>query len=240
VEEDRVYVLGREKKNYNLQEKSVYDHDKPSLHTEVTLKNAITPSFHVKKFYTEDSAFTKEISDVEGILVSEQKEKAELFIQLSHAQSTITVLRTENQKLANAQKQILKELDTAREQFACRQSLIEKISRAHSFLKREALSTPPIIQTLEKNVNEDKTEPFIWDAEQDKKYEHNLPEMAHVLHVFHQEWFGIRAAVGSLAGKKLAVSAENTINQADIRKISVQIAEVNYKKLFFMDFLKIR
>jgi SAM-dependent methyltransferase len=50
--------------------------------------------------------------------------------------------------------------------------------------------------------------PAVWDADRDTRYAHQAPDFARCLHIFHQEWFGIRAASGSLPGRKLAISAE--------------------------------
>ena len=46
-----------------------------------------------------------------------------------------------------------------------------------------------------------------WNAAQDRCYSHQIPELENVLHIFHQEWYGIRAASGSLPGMKLAIAA---------------------------------
>ncbi|WP_291956989.1 methyltransferase [Chelatococcus sp.] len=55
----------------------------------------------------------------------------------------------------------------------------------------------------------DNASPFsLWNARPDTRYAHDIPGFHHVLHVFHKEWFGIRAAAGALPGGKLAVSAD--------------------------------
>lgn len=49
--------------------------------------------------------------------------------------------------------------------------------------------------------------PFGFDEPQDTRYSHTEPSFERVLHIFHREWLGIRAAAGYLPGRKLAISA---------------------------------
>ncbi len=58
---------------------------------------------------------------------------------------------------------------------------------------------------------------FDFNAPEDTKYAHKADGFDGVLHVFHREWLGIRAAAGSLPGQKLAISASGPLIRADIR-----------------------
>lgn len=49
---------------------------------------------------------------------------------------------------------------------------------------------------------------FHWDAYRDTRYAHEIPGLGGLLHVFQQEWVGIRAAAGSLPGRKLAIKSD--------------------------------
>jgi hypothetical protein len=47
--------------------------------------------------------------------------------------------------------------------------------------------------------------PWLWDAHQDVRFAHRDTQLESVIHVFHKEWHGIRAACGSLPGQKVAI-----------------------------------
>jgi len=55
------------------------------------------------------------------------------------------------------------------------------------------------------------------DAPLDTRWSHEVPRFAGVLHVFHQDWHGIRAAAGYLPGRKLAIPSERTLTRQELR-----------------------
>ncbi len=125
----------------------------------------------------------------------------------------------------------LSEARAAHAQFAQRQVLLEKIGQGINTAQQYVPVAPH-----ETNAGHPAVHPtanFIWNAQQDKIYEHDLPEMRDVLHVFHQEWFGIRAAAGALGGAKLAVTADRSLTPADIRNVCDAIIAANYARIVF-------
>jgi hypothetical protein len=58
-----------------------------------------------------------------------------------------------------------------------------------------------------------------WDALFDTRYAHQIPGFEKILQLFHQEWYGIRAAAGYLPGRKLAVSADTPMSLDAVRSI---------------------
>ncbi|MDP9917492.1 hypothetical protein J2W24_003143 [Variovorax boronicumulans] len=66
---------------------------------------------------------------------------------------------------------------------------------------------------------------FHWDASCDTRYAHEVPSLGGVLHVFQQGWTGIRAAAGSLPGRKLAIRPEAPVPQPVLRKLARSIAD---------------
>lgn len=60
---------------------------------------------------------------------------------------------------------------------------------------------------------------FHWDAHRDTRYAHEIPSLGGLLHVFQQEWVGIRAAAGSLPGRKLAIKPDTPIPRQTIKKL---------------------
>ncbi|MBS7695765.1 MULTISPECIES: class I SAM-dependent methyltransferase [unclassified Chelatococcus] len=78
--------------------------------------------------------------------------------------------------------------------------------------------------------------PFsLWDIEPDTRYAHDVPGFGQVLHVFHKEWFGIRAAAGALPGRKLALSAE-PVNGRVLRETVRAILAAGVQRIVFHGF----
>jgi hypothetical protein len=72
-----------------------------------------------------------------------------------------------------------------------------------------------------------------WNAHRDTRYSHSFPRFENVLHVFHHEWFGIRAAAGSLPGAKLAISAERDLPHELALEIHDEIVRAPYERIVF-------
>lgn len=64
---------------------------------------------------------------------------------------------------------------------------------------------------------------YDWDAPTDTEYAHRSEAFDRVLHVFHRQWLGIRAAAGSLPGMKLAINDRGNLGAADIKAIAETI-----------------
>lgn len=73
--------------------------------------------------------------------------------------------------------------------------------------------------------------PYSKNLPQDIRYSWKIPALDKVLHLFHAEWYGIRAAVGSLPGNKIAISA----NQAQSDQVAIdlynEISRMNCQKI---------
>ena len=73
----------------------------------------------------------------------------------------------------------------------------------------------------------------LWDADCDIRYAHPAADFAGCLHVFHQEWFGIRAAAGSLPGRKLAIVAERPLGGHVLSDIARDILDSAPDRIIF-------
>ena len=60
---------------------------------------------------------------------------------------------------------------------------------------------------------------FEFDAARDRAMAHEDERFDHVVHVFHQDWHGIRAACGTLPGHKLAIPSSRTLTAGEIHDI---------------------
>jgi hypothetical protein len=68
---------------------------------------------------------------------------------------------------------------------------------------------------------------FGWNLPEDTAYAHQLPAFGGVLHVFHGQWLGIRAAAGSLPGQKLAINASRKLTPKDADVLAAEIGSRN-------------
>ena len=71
----------------------------------------------------------------------------------------------------------------------------------------------------------------LWNDPFDLMYTNSWNEQQHVLHIFHQEWHGIRAAAGALGGQKLAITAATCLLQSEIEMIANEIAVKNFDRI---------
>lgn len=60
---------------------------------------------------------------------------------------------------------------------------------------------------------------YTWNDADDIRYAHQDERFSGVVHVFHVQWFGIRAAAGSLPGNKLAIDAHRKLSASEVRAI---------------------
>lgn len=72
---------------------------------------------------------------------------------------------------------------------------------------------------------------YVWDAARDTEWAHVDPRFDRVCHVFHQEWFGMRAAAGALPGRKLAVTANHVLTPKDMSDIADTLRRMNVDRL---------
>ncbi|MXV08172.1 methyltransferase domain-containing protein [Xanthomonas sp. F4] len=62
--------------------------------------------------------------------------------------------------------------------------------------------------------------PYELDSARDTMFTRSVPGFDKVCHLFHQQWFGIRAAAGALPGHKLAIDAGSSPTSADLEDVS--------------------
>ncbi|MBZ4401336.1 class I SAM-dependent methyltransferase [Myxococcus sp. AS-1-15] len=65
---------------------------------------------------------------------------------------------------------------------------------------------------------------FILNAPLDTRWSAVMPRFGKLMHVFHQEWHGIRAAAGYMPGQKLAITCERTLDERELRA-SLELVE---------------
>ncbi|MDF4024860.1 methyltransferase domain-containing protein [Luteibacter sp. PPL201] len=72
---------------------------------------------------------------------------------------------------------------------------------------------------------------YQWNAARDTEWAHADVRFDRVCHVFHQEWFGMRAAAGALPGRKLAVTAHHVLTPKDISDIADTLRQLKVDRL---------
>lgn len=58
-----------------------------------------------------------------------------------------------------------------------------------------------------------------WNSPQDTQYAHRDERFEGVVHIFHRQWLGIRAAAGSLPGNKLAIDAHRALGSPGVEQV---------------------
>lgn len=76
-------------------------------------------------------------------------------------------------------------------------------------------------------------EKFVVDDIKDTVYASSHFEFCDVLHIFHSEWFGIRAAAGSLPGRKIAIPAEESLSEQDLYILKTKVLNINPSRIIF-------
>jgi len=125
-----------------------------------------------------------------------------------------------------------KELSAARSRFLERQQLVEDLGSAVSRAARRSGAA----STHNPSAVEPELAPrrsVEWNALQDTRYSHSLPDFGNVLHVFHKEWFGLRAVAGSLPGCKLAIPADADLSTDQLIEIYDAILSGGYQRIVF-------
>ncbi len=75
------------------------------------------------------------------------------------------------------------------------------------------------------------TRGFVHDAPLDHRFANKDARFGNVAQVFHQEWFGIRAAAGALPGAKLGISANRALSAGEMESIVADLRARGIAKL---------
>ncbi|QSQ28042.1 methyltransferase type 11 [Pyxidicoccus parkwayensis] len=79
-------------------------------------------------------------------------------------------------------------------------------------------------------------EAVVIDAPLDTAWAHVDARFDRVLHIFHQEWYGIRAAAGYTPGHKLGITADRPLSAADHRRIVETCETFGIRSVVFQGF----
>ena len=151
--------------------------------------------------------------------------------QINDLNETLLVRIKEVEQLTHRLSLKEREVLELHDKFAERQCMLEDLGRATSEAKaRFRRSDRPTEDNALERGGHDLLE---WNASSDVKFSHDVDKFAKVLHIFHQEWFGIRAAAGSLPGEKLAVAAEEELLPPIVRSIYDKIANAQFQRIVF-------
>jgi SAM-dependent methyltransferase/predicted metal-dependent hydrolase len=165
------------------------------------------------------------IEDLASETTKLRKELSSVRARPAEGQQTIEHLASETSKLRD-------ELSLARARFGERQQMLEDLAFAvdRTAKRHDAAldhdSAPAKEESRPSNTVE-------WNALQDTRYSHSLPSFDRVLQVFHKEWFGIRAAAGSLPGAKLAIPANVDLSHDHVVEIYDTISRTGYDRIVF-------
>ncbi|MBU8896544.1 class I SAM-dependent methyltransferase [Corallococcus sp. M34] len=74
------------------------------------------------------------------------------------------------------------------------------------------------------------------DALMDTQWAHAEPRLSRLVHVFHQEWHGIRAAAGYAPGRKVAITADRPLTESDLRRVAEACERFGSRAVLFHGF----
>lgn len=94
-------------------------------------------------------------------------------------------------------------------------------------------SNYPRVSVSTDELSEEKPTKYLIDDVRDTVYASSEFDFMNVVHVFHREWFGIRAAAGSLPGRKIAISAEENLSEQDLFDIRNIVLSLSPSKIVF-------
>ncbi|MGE6699634.1 methyltransferase [Hyphomonas sp. NPDC076900] len=156
-----------------------------------------------------------------------------IVLEKGHAEALAQVaqLTQEKAQLEDRLAEANRETAAARTRFSDRQNLLQDLGRSLTTAHRMCSNLPA--PRREGSVHPAAHASVLWNDRRDTQYANDLPEMQRVLHVFHQEWVGIRAAAGSLGGQKLAITADRALSNEDILQIYETIAGEDFSRIIF-------
>jgi SAM-dependent methyltransferase len=70
-----------------------------------------------------------------------------------------------------------------------------------------------------------------WQAARDTIYANEDSHFDRVCHIVHQDWMGIRSAVGALPGQKLSIPSNKSVSLQEIEAIMRRLAELKIEKI---------
>ncbi len=124
-----------------------------------------------------------------------------------------------------------RELSLSKARFYERQKLLEDLAIVSNEARRR--HAPATNSDEPQTADPELTKQVQWNARRDCAYSQALPEFARTLSVFHQEWFGIRAALGSFGGDKLAISADVDLQKERVLQIYERIVSEGFTHIVF-------
>jgi SAM-dependent methyltransferase len=110
------------------------------------------------------------------------------------------------ERRAQRRKRLARLVDELGSMRAAQQAPAPLMSRAHGGLASAVELAPPAI---------------LWNEPLDTRWAQRDPRFARTVHVFHQEWHGIRASAGYLPGLKLAITSGRRLT-ADEHRSAIQ------------------
>ncbi len=134
------------------------------------------------------------------------------------------------ERLVTETSKLRDEVELARARFAERQQIREDLAFAANRTAKRHDHAPDHDSARAESGPSSAVE---WNAPQDTRYSHSLPGFDRVLQVFHKEWFGIRAAAGSLPGAKLAIPADVDLSHDHVLGIYDAISLAGYDRIVF-------
>ncbi|MDR2852463.1 MAG: glycosyltransferase family 2 protein [Burkholderiaceae bacterium] len=160
---------------------------------------------------------TGQLQSVEGGLASISAKHAALEKHIKSQERQIAQLRGA--------------LSEVSEQFSSRQKMLVSLGEIINSEKRSKAYTPALSGGGGSGTPNEISSSYEKNLPRDVRYAWKIPELDGVIHIFHAEWFGIRAAVGSLPGDKIAISANQLLTNKAVVDLYSEITARKCKKI---------
>lgn len=111
---------------------------------------------------------------------------------------------------------LAEQVESLHSELVFRQQLRGVLREARGDLVAKA---PPTGAPGKGRLRAEESAPFLFDAPTDLRFANHDDRFGPAAQVFHKEWFGIRAACGSLPGTKLAISSIHALSAGQLEEI---------------------
>jgi SAM-dependent methyltransferase len=232
----------------------VHDHVKPHLQThDITIVRDVAAhqDFYIYEKSSEPPSLTL-IRQGQAVAASADEIRLLGLVRLEAAVRGLeaevadaAALHAEAHDAREDKRELNGRIDALRTQLAvnaARYEAVESVQALRKKLETAVISSEPVAEPdLYEAEAKDKehlvapvaptTAEYEWNALRDTQFSNAHAAFDSVCHVFHLEWFGIRASAGALPGHKLGISAEQPLSMACIDQVITLLSRAGIKKI---------
>ena len=223
-------IDGKHKSRFRYREKA----DSPDLTLDLTgllLRGLDRAEEYSQKILAVMNEVLMRDGDLIGRLRDAEENQSNLERELSAKDAHEAQLEERIESQAHQIAELSAALSDVTDRFADRQKMLASLAAVVNERKQAKVFTTALSSGDIKAPPVETALPYGKNLPQDTRYSWQIPALDKIVHVFHAEWFGIRAAVGSLPGDKIAISAHQAQSDQVVIDLYNDISRMNYKKI---------